>query len=238
MARDDLPLGQEGDHGLRGHEEALHLLHQGPLVAAVRAGLRAGEHPEAGPLQGRGVLLRGGSAHRADDRLGLPQQVAVVGVVRPVVVELEPVEEGQLGAGLQNPEHLQQQPVQVLDVRERLHVVERVERLVREGQRVIVVSLHKLELGSEHAVGLGMLLCHPYLRLVDVKTHYRGPRVACDVMRNASSAAAYIKDSLSCTDVELVSHAFLLPEQLVAKYSEAQVHDGGNVHLLHLTNST
>mmetsp|Transcript_63741 Transcript_63741/g.164094 ORF Transcript_63741/g.164094 Transcript_63741/m.164094 type:complete len:240 (-) Transcript_63741:111-830(-) len=158
-------------------------------------------------------------------------------VGRVVGRQLEPVQEGHLGARLQYAVHLPEEGLQVLGICERLDMVQGIERRVVEGERIVIVALHKVQLGAQHLRGLGEVLRVSDLGIVNVEPHHFRPCVCRHMVRDAPTAAAHVQHPLARANVQLVGHALLLPQQLVGEDALLQVHDRRDVHLLDVAHS-
>mmetsp|Transcript_25547 Transcript_25547/g.73516 ORF Transcript_25547/g.73516 Transcript_25547/m.73516 type:complete len:356 (+) Transcript_25547:218-1285(+) len=231
VLRDQPPTSEQGNKGLRGLEEELGLFHEGPLVAAIFARLLAGENLETGLPQGHRILLRIWCLHRTDDSLHLTQELPVMRVIRVVGRQLEPIEERYLRARLQHTIHLLEKGYKILGIGQGLHMVQRIKGLVGKRQGVVVVAFKELEL-AVHVRRPGKFPSQGNLGLVDVQAHHIGARVAGHMVGDATAAATDIEHLLARPDVELVGHALLLPQHLVAEDAQLEVHYRRDVHLL------
>mmetsp|Transcript_106609 Transcript_106609/g.217502 ORF Transcript_106609/g.217502 Transcript_106609/m.217502 type:complete len:330 (-) Transcript_106609:54-1043(-) len=237
VRRDQVHLDHKCDNVVQGLEEDLRLSDQGALMAAFTR-LTAEEDLKTGLLEGIDELLRLRCPHRTNEGLHLPQDLLVVWVFLVVSLELHPIQRGDLRSGLQHSVPLTKDFHQVDGVGEHLDLVDGIEALIRPREGIVVVCLHKTQLLSEHLRRFCIIPRHLELTRIDVEASHLGTCVCRYVVGDTTPPAAHVQYTGVWLDVELVRHALLLPEHLIAEDASGGVHDGRNVHLFHLTDST
>ena len=152
-----------------------------------------------------------------------------------IVLQREPIEEGNLGSRLEDTVELLEESLTILGVGEHLNLVHTIEVLVLEGEGVVVVS--NLEGKTISVTGLlSILLSNFNLVLVNVDTSHLGSSDGTDMVGNATTATPDIEDMSVGLEVQITSH-LPLEEDLVLENGAVQIHDGRDVHLLDLANS-
>lgn len=231
VAGQHVGLDQAQNDLAHGAEVEVNLVDEGCLQAS-NTGIVGADDREAGIGKGLLETFGGGSANSTDQRLYATHEFGMLGVARIVVGQANPIEEGDLGAGLDDAVDFAEEGGKVFAQTECLDLVESVEASILKGQGKVVKVLddERIVVESELLIvslGLANLIG------IDVESRDLRAGVLRHVRGHSSATATQVQHVIAGAKADILRNRFLV-QQLVLQHGRLLAHKWGDVHLLHV----